>query len=227
MSKEIKTTAIIEEYLEAILNLSSENKMVIGARLAERLQNSPPTVTVALQRMKRDGLVITGKRKEVLLTKKGRKLAIDIVRRHRLAECLLTDIINVPWSEVHQEACLLEHGISEKVMSLLYKALGKPAACPHGNPIPVDDFLPPLKGIPLNSIRAGSTAVIERISEEASQLRELMEHFEQAEIKPGIMIKVKEVSDYAGTITLTIKNKPFTLGTGAAAMVWVTPITDI
>src|SRR3989304_6931020 len=120
--KKVKcATATIEEYLEAILNMINESKTVVGARLAESLQVSPPTITAALQRMKRDGLIATNERKEVSLTAKGFNLAISIVRRHRLAERLLTDILKIPWSESHQEACLLEHGISDKVMEKLYQ----------------------------------------------------------------------------------------------------------
>ncbi len=224
MPDEIHATATIEEYLEAILNMMSERETILAARLAERLHVSPPTVTATLQRMRRDGLITTNKRKEITLSGKGMKMAISIVRRHRLAERLLTDVLKIPWHEAHQEACLLEHGISEKVMQSLYHTLGKPATCPHGNPIPVDDILPPLRGVPLDTVAAGETVVVERISEEATRLEEFMKYFEQAGIKPGTKMTVKEVADYAGTITVLVENSPFSLGTKAAALVWVTPL---
>jgi DtxR family Mn-dependent transcriptional regulator len=226
MLDETHATATVEEYLEAILNMTSEGKMVLAARLAERLAVSPPTVTATLQRMGRDGLISANEHKEITLTAKGMKMAISIVRRHRLAERLLTDILKIPWHEAHEEACLLEHGISEKVMHRLYLTLGKPATCPHGNPIPVDDVLPPIRGVPLDTVSAGGTVVVERISEEATRLEELMKYLEQAGIKPGTKMTVKEVADYAGTITLLVGSSEFPLGTKAAALVWVTTEPD-
>ena len=175
MIEKTSATATVEEYLEAILNMASEGKMVLGARLAERLQVSPPTVTATLKRMKRDDLITTNGKEGTSLTEKGMKLAIGIVRRHRLAERLLMDILKIPWYETHQEACLLEHAMSERVVERLYEVLGKPTICPHGNPIPVDDVLPPIRGVHLNTVTAGSTVVVERISEEANRQLELME----------------------------------------------------
>lgn len=184
----------------------------------------PPTVTATLQRMGRDGMVTAGERKEITLTEKGMKMAISIVRRHRLAERLLTDVLRIPWHEAHQEACLLEHGISEKVMASLYETLGRPATCPHGNPIPVGDILPPIKGVPLNTVASGETVVVERISEEATRLEELMKLLERTGIKPGVQVTVNEVADYAGTITLQVEDNLVSLGTRAAVSVWVTPL---
>jgi len=223
MKDEIQPSPTIEEYLETILNMLSEGKSVLGARLAERLQVAPPTVTATLQRMARDGLIITSRNKETSLTEHGMKMAVIIVKRHRLAERLLTDILKVPWPEVHQEACRLEHGISDSVMNRLYQVLGEPKTCPHGNPIPVGDVLPPLRGTPLDTIAAGGKVVVERISEEANRLEELMQYLDQAGIKPGATISVKETAPYAGTIQITINNNDFHLGTKAAAMVWVVP----
>ena len=153
-------------------------------------------------------------------------MALSIVRRHRLAERLLTDVLKIPWHEAHQEACLLEHAISEKVLESLYQTLGKPATCPHGNPIPVGDILPPSRGVPLDTVAVGETVVVERISEESTRLEELMKFLDKAGIKPEARITVKEVADYAGTITVLVENTPFSLGTKAAALVWVTPLTD-
>ncbi|MBI4187029.1 MAG: metal-dependent transcriptional regulator [Chloroflexi bacterium] len=227
MPEKKSATATVEEYLEAILNMASEHKNVLGARLVERLQVSPPTVTATLQRMRRDGLITTRGKEGISLTKKGMKLATGIVRRHRLAERLLMDILKIPWHETHQEACLLEHAMSERVVDRLYEILGKPTTCPHGNPIPVDDVLPPIRGVPLNTLAAGTTAVVERISEEANRLIELMEYLDRTGIKPGTTITVKEATEYAGTITLLIEGKTSSLGIRVAAMVWVTPSSTL
>ena len=221
MPEQKGTTATVEEYLEAILNMVSEHKKVLGARLAERLQVSRPTVTATLQRMRRDGLIATNRKTGILLTRKGVKLAAGIVRRHRLAERLLMDILKIPWHETHQEACLLEHAMSERVVDRLHEVLGKPTTCPHGNPIPSDDVLPPIQGVPLNTLPVGTTAVVERISEEANRLPGLMEYLDQTGIKPGATVTVKEVAEYAGTIGLKIQEKFSSLGIQAATMVWV------
>ena len=221
MQEQKGTTATVEEYLEAILNMVSEHKNVLGVRLAERLQVSRPTVTATLQRMRRDGLITTNRKTGILLTKKGIKLATGIVRRHRLAERLLMDILKIPWHETHQEACLLEHAMSERVVDRLYEILGKPTTCPHGNPIPSDDVLPPIQGVPLNTLPVGTTAIIERISEEANRLPGLMGYLNQTGIKPGAAVTVKEVAEYAGTIGLKIQDKLSSLGIQAATMVWV------
>ncbi|MDP3880551.1 MAG: metal-dependent transcriptional regulator [Dehalococcoidales bacterium] len=221
MDSETHATATVEEYLETILNMISESKAVLAARLSERLEVSPPTVTATLQRMARDGLITTAMNKEITLTEHGMKMAISVVKRHRLAERLLTDILKVPWHEAHGEACLLEHGISEKVMDRLYDALGKPKTCPHGNPIPADNVLPPIRGVPLDTIAAGETVVVERISEQATRLEDLMRYLGQANIKPGVAVTVKEVADYAGTMKVLVNDTELALGTRAAAMVWV------
>ncbi len=223
MKDAIKPTPTIEEYLETILNILSEGKSVLGVRLAERLQVSPPTVTATLRRMSRDGLITSNKNREISLTGYGMKIAVNVVKRHRLAERLLTDILKVPWHQSHQEACLLEHGISDNVMNRLYEALGRPQTCPHGNPIPADDVLPSLRGMPLDTIAAGEKVIVERISEEANRLEELMQYLDQAGIKPGAAIDVKETAPYTGTIQITINSNDFSLGEKAAALVWVVP----
>ena len=215
----------VEEYLETILNMISEKKKVLAVRLAVKLHVSPPTVTATLQRMIRDGLITVDQHKEISLTKEGLKNAFSVVRRHRLAERLLTDILKIPWHEAHQEACLLEHGISDKVAQSLYLALDRPVTCPHGNPIPMNDNLAPFKGSPLDTIAAGETFIVERISEEADQIENLMKYFDQIGIKPDVTIIIKEVADYAGTITVLINNKEHTIGSKAAAMIWVKPST--
>ncbi len=221
--EEATATQTTEEYLEAIFNMVHEGKKVLGARLAERLQVSPPTVTATLKRMRRDNLISRDTCSGISLTEDGRRLATGVVRRHRLAERLLMDILKIPWFETHQEACLLEHAMSDRVVDRLYEVLGKPATCPHGNPIPIGDVLPPIRGVPLDTVTAGTTVVVERISEEANRSTKLMEYFEKSGIKPDAVITVKEVADYAGTLSVSIGKKSVSLGTKAAAIVWVVP----
>jgi DtxR family Mn-dependent transcriptional regulator len=125
----------LEEYLETIQALDDEGTEVIGARIAERLGRSAPAVKEMLDRMEEDGYVARVGR-VVELTDQGRDLATTVVRRHRLAERLLVDVIGLEWHKVHVEAGRWEHVISSEVEEKLVALLGDPATCPHGNPIP-------------------------------------------------------------------------------------------
>lgn len=223
MASTKRPTATIEEYLESIVNLLSEGKAVLAARLADRLGLTRATVSATLRRMERDGLISTTDRSEIILTNKGRKLAVSVVRRHRLAERLLVDVLGIEWHVVNQEACLFEHAISAKVEEQLYKILSKPTTCPHGNPIPIGDTLPVSEGVPLSSIAQGTTVLVKRIGEEATRNPELMEHLHRNGIIPGTTFVLKEVTSCAGTLTLTSKEGEVTLGMPAAESVWVTP----
>ncbi|MGH9121293.1 MAG: metal-dependent transcriptional regulator, partial [Acidimicrobiales bacterium] len=124
----------LEEYLEAVHELEEEGTVVIQARLAERLGHSAPTVSGMVRRL-RDGGYMAAQGRALALTGEGRKLAESVVRRHRLAERLLTDVIGLPWEKAHIEACRWEHVISPEVEDRLVELLGHPTTCPHGNPI--------------------------------------------------------------------------------------------
>ena len=125
----------LEEYLEAIAELEEEGIAVIQARLAERLEHTPASVSEMIHRLRDEGYInIDGR--AITLTDDGRSRAESVVRKHRLAERLLTDIIGLPWSQVHLEACRWEHVISDQVEERLVALLGNPTTCPHGNPIP-------------------------------------------------------------------------------------------
>ena len=125
----------VEEYLETMLALAEEGVPVIQARIAERLGRSAPSVSEMLDRLIEDGYV-TRDRRRLSLTDSGRALAEKVVRKHRLAERLLVDVIGLEWHKVHREAGRWEHVISDDVEARLVELLGDPATCPHGNPIP-------------------------------------------------------------------------------------------
>src|SRR6476469_1758845 len=125
----------VEEYLEAIYELQEEGTPVIQARLAERLGHAPPSVSEMIGRLRGDGF-LDAEGRALRLTAKGRKRAESVVRKHRLAERLLTDVIGLEWHKTHLEACRWEHVISDEVEALLVKLLDNPTTCPHGNPIP-------------------------------------------------------------------------------------------
>src|SRR6202171_6457751 len=127
---------VVSHYLEAIYYVWQEGETVRSARLADWLSVSRPTVTVGLRRMSRDGMVRLNARKEIELTAKGLRMAEPIVRRHRIMERWLTDALGLDWVTADEEAARLEHAVSDVVEKRLYEALGRPASCPHGNPIP-------------------------------------------------------------------------------------------
>ena len=126
----------VEEYLEAIYRLEREGPGVSTSGLATQLGVAPASVSGMLRKLERDGFLELVARGEVKLTEKGLRYGQNVLRRHRLAERLLTDVLKMPLAEVHQEACMLEHAISPRVEERLMALLGSPTTCPHGNPIP-------------------------------------------------------------------------------------------
>jgi DtxR family transcriptional regulator, Mn-dependent transcriptional regulator len=156
----------IEEYLEAVHSLKEEGTPVIQARLAERLGRSAPSVSEMLDRLTDDGY-LRREGRTVQLTEKGAALAAKVVRKHRLAERLLVDVIGLEWHKVHEEAGRWEHVISDDVEARLVILLGDPATCPHGNPIPGSGSAtapPPQR--PLADVSPGTRVRLERISED-------------------------------------------------------------
>ena len=130
-----------EMYLRTVFELEEEGIVPLRARIAERLSQSGPTVSQTVARMERDGLLHVAGDRQLALSETGRTLATRVMRKHRLAECLLVSVIQLPWEEVHIEACRWEHVISESVERRLYELLGRPERCPHGNLIPGLDEL--------------------------------------------------------------------------------------
>jgi DtxR family Mn-dependent transcriptional regulator len=141
MFKMTAPSAKIEEYLETIYNIDMEGETVIGARLAEKFGVKPPSVTEMLQRLEKAGYIMMDAQRHISLTPHGVDLAESVLRRHRLTERFLTDMLGMQWHEVHEEACRLEHYISGAVEERVMASLGHATTCPHGNPIPgyVDD----------------------------------------------------------------------------------------
>src|ERR1700728_2133558 len=156
----------VEEYLETMLGLAEEGVPVIQARIAERLGRAAPSVSEMLERLIEDGYVSRhGRRLD--LTESGRVLAEKVVRKHRLAERLLVDVIGLEWHKVHREAGRWEHVISDDVEARLVELLGDPATCPHGNPIPGSHSSAPTDPTrPLAEVGPGERICLMRIAEE-------------------------------------------------------------
>ena len=166
-----------EMYLRTILELEEENITPLRARISERLGHSGPTVSQTVGRMERDGLVVVTEDRSLELTDLGRQKAIDVMRKHRLAERLLSDVIGLDWAYVHDEACRWEHVMSEQVERRLVELLDHPTESPYGNPIPGLDQL--------GDVPAPITGTIRRLAEPAQVDPELLQQLKGAGVLPG------------------------------------------
>lgn len=192
-------TATLEEYLESIYKLS-EHGAVRPTQLAESMSVSGPTVTATLRRLESQGF-ITREGRAVALTNEGRARALDIIRRHRLAERFLVDALGLNWEDAHEDACLLEHALSPRVLTALEKFLENPAVCPHGHPIPgADGSVHTVTGVLLSETDAGCIAKVLRVSEDD----ELLGYIGELGLKPGTDVEVIEVAPFDGPLTVTI-----------------------
>lgn len=207
-----------EEYCEAIWELAEDDIAVIQARIAERLEVSRPAVSEMIRRLDGEGLVDSDG-SSISLTTDGRKLAERVVRRHRLAERFLTDVLKLSWAEAHQEAGKWEHVISDTVEGAIDRLLGSPTTCPHGNPIPGSDYDEPATS-PLSSIEVGMAFVVSRIPEELEFTPGLLEFLEDASVLPGVSGSVK-ASSPDGTTTIEIDGNAVGIGAFASDRILV------
>ncbi|MFN8039589.1 MAG: metal-dependent transcriptional regulator [Acidimicrobiales bacterium] len=208
-----------EEYCEAIYELREDDVAVIQARIAERLDVSRPAVSEMIRRMEAEGLV-TVLKGAIRLTDDGLSLAERVVRRHRLAERFLTDILGLSWAEAHVEAGRWEHVISDNVERAMTRVLGDPTTCPHGNPIPGTDYRPP-DTTPLNELAIGTPFTVSRIPEELEFAPGLLEFLEDSSLQPGISGVITAASP-DGTTTVEIDGKHVGIGTFAGSRILVT-----
>jgi len=201
----------------------SEGEPPRSARLADWLGVTRPTVTVALRRMTRDGMVRMNNRKEIELTAAGRRAAESIVRRHRIMERWLTDVLGLDWVTADAEAARLEHAVSEVVEQRLYEAIGRPRTCPHGNPIPGHSKASP-KERRLATLGAGARAAISRVSEVAEREAPLLlAYLDERGLIPGREVDVVEVDGIGRTIRIRAGKREVTLSHDTAAKLWVMP----
>lgn len=214
---------VIARYLEAIFYMTAEGEVVRSSRLADWLGVSRPTVTVALRRMARDGMIVVTGRKEIEFTGAGRTAAEAIVRRHRIVERWLTDTLGLDWVQADEEAARLEHAVSEVVEQRLYEVLGRPGTCPHGNPIPGLSEASPGE-VPLARVGRGTAATVTRISEVAEREAPLLLAFLlERRIVPGTRLRVTELDAVTRTVSLEAAGRGVAMGLETASKVWVLP----
>jgi DtxR family transcriptional regulator, Mn-dependent transcriptional regulator len=199
----------VEEYLETIFALEEEGIPVIQARLAERLDKAAPSVSEMLDRLEADDLIVRTSR-QIAMTSKGASLAEGVVRKHRLAERLLVDIIGLDWDKAHVEAGRWEHVISDDVEERLVILLGNPTTCPHGNPIPgVEPDGPEQRR--LAEAQPGERIRLERITESVEHDAESLTYLGDHGLTPGITALIQDRAP-DGTLTLEVAGSSIALG---------------
>ncbi len=208
----------LEEYLEAIWELEEEGVAVIQARLVEHLQHSAPSVSEMVRRLREDDYITVSGR-ALRLTDKGRSRAISVVRKHRLAERLLTDIIGLPWHKTHVEACRWEHVMSDEVEERLVALLGNPPTCPHGNPIPGAGG-PERDLVALSEALPGDRVRLERVTEQVEVDMPALIYLDEHGFTPGAAAEVRSRAP-DGTLVLELENGSIALGPALAGQLYV------
>ena len=197
MSEEV--TSQTEEFLESIYRLQERDGAARTSELVKMLNIVPGTVTNTVERLERRELIKHEAYRGVKLTEEGRAIALRVLRRHRLSERLLSDVLRMRWDRIHEAACQLEHGVTEEVADSIEKILEQPPTCPHGNPIPT------LKGgiteeptAPLSTLGPSAEGTVNRITDESQMM---LERIEKLGLKPGAHVRVIDRNLRNGTVT--------------------------
>ncbi len=210
----------VEEYLETIFALEEEGIPVIQARLAERLGKAAPSVSEMLDRLEADDLIARSAR-QITMTDKGAVLAASVVRKHRLAERLLVDIIGLDWDKAHVEAGRWEHVISDDVEAHMVVLLGNPTTCPHGNPIPGVEPVGPEQRR-LADAQPGDRIRLERITESVEHDTASLTYLGNHGLTPGITALIQARAP-DGTLTLVVGDAAIALGPAMTQRMFVAP----
>jgi DtxR family transcriptional regulator, Mn-dependent transcriptional regulator len=233
MKTEESLSATVEEYLETIYNMSAEDEVVIGARLAEKFHVSAPTVTEMLKRLVRDGYIEMDAKRQVTLTEAGNKAAEAVLRRHRLTERFLVDMLGMQWHQVHEEACRLEHFISGAVEDRVIASLNYPTTCPHGNPIPgsvanARTYLKDQGAVRLSTLRNHDKANILLISEVVEDEEALILYLHDKGLTPGTQLAVLAKEDEKDSVDLQeenfrllVEDREVCISKAVASNIWV------
>jgi DtxR family transcriptional regulator, Mn-dependent transcriptional regulator len=208
-----------QDYLKALYLLGGDQRPVPTRELAQRLGISSPSVSEMVARLTGQGLVEHDRYRGQQLTREGRKVALELVRHHRLLEMFLVEVLNYTWDEVHDEAERLEHVISERMEARIFELLGRPELDPHGHAIPsLAGKVRPLSDRALSDCRAGEKVRVQRVSDEdPALLREL----ERRGLVPGTRIEVLLASEFESPIECRIKGRRVSIPLGLARAIYV------
>lgn len=218
-------TPVMESYLETIYNLTMEGEPVIAARLAERFHISAPTVSETLRRMVDHGYITLDTRKQISLTDLGKEMAESGLRRHRLLERMLVDMFRLDWTQAHEEAHRLEHGLSPMLEEQMLAVMGSPETCPHGNPIPAPGrnptrYLADLGARRLSSVPSGRQVAVVCISEVVEDESALLRYLGERDIRPGVTVMIQQPGSEGGIIAV-IGDQQVALSAAVAEKIWV------
>jgi DtxR family Mn-dependent transcriptional regulator len=211
----------IEDYLKTIYSLAEVETPVSTSRIAEARQVKPGSVTSMLQRLDKLNLVHYEKHYGVTLTESGQKIALEVIRHHRLLELYLSEALGFSWDEVHEQADILEHVISEKLEERIAHYLGHPKFDPHGDPIPDKDGA--MESIPmmlLSETAVGATTQVARIQDDANS--EMLRYLAELGLTPGKTITILDIAPFDGPLTLEVDGQEKVIGNAIASAILVT-----
>ena len=220
-----KPTPTVEDYLGIIYTLDRDGEEIYGARLAELLNVSAPTVTVTLRRMVRDGWIIFYASKKISLTIKGVNAARAVIRRHMLTEWMLAKILGIPWSEIHDEADRIEHTISDDVEKSLAFTLDDPENCPHGNPMPGLETTSD-SWSRISDCQSNERVIIRRIHEFLEDDLDTLRNLESFNIMPGNSVLIRKNDSTHQKMQLLSSGKIVTLDYDISKNIFVEHLTN-
>jgi DtxR family Mn-dependent transcriptional regulator len=223
MTKEISLSEPAWDYMKQIYKLEHEHSPVSTSALAEALGLAPSSVTEMLKRLARQGFINYTPYRGITLTEKGASIAIKGIRRHRIVERFLTDMLGFEWHEAHQEAVRFENELSEEVERRLFVALHKPSECPHGYPIPGKAQPAFVEEHTLYELEPGETALVLHVRDDEPELLQFMASLG---IKPGVKIKIVEKDPFKGPVGVTIAGRKRTIGWHLANSIYVSREND-
>lgn len=207
----------MEDYLKTLVHLDAEGEVVTTTAVAHRVEVAPPSASAMLRRLREAGLVQAAGGHELELTAHGRRHALRVVRRHRLVETFLAEVLDVPWDEVHEEAERLEHALSPALEERIATRLGDPSHDPHGDPIPPregdhDEAWPD----PLDVAPAGARFLVERVSDRDS---DALRYLDELGVRPGVVVRVGERDPFGGPLWVEVAGQRRALGLPLARLV--------
>jgi DtxR family Mn-dependent transcriptional regulator len=218
----IVPTATLEEYLEAIYKLGQHGP-VRPTQVADAVGVSGPTVTATLHRLEAQGFVVRDGTR-VVLTDDGTQRSLDIVRRHRLAETFLVGTLGLDWNAAHEDACILEHALTPRVLCALESFLDNPSVCPHGHPIPAaDGSFVDVMGVPLCDIATGFSATVLSVEEDDEKI---LSYLGELGLRPGARTTVIETAPFQGPLTIEVGGTRTAIAREIAQLVKVEPLPE-
>ena len=216
-AKEVNVSSTAEEYLETIYRLEKKTGSAKTMELARQLKVVPGSITNTIESLEKRGLVMHKPYRGVKLTERGKKLALNILRRHRLAERLLTDILHLEWSEAHDAACKLEHAITPNMIKPLEKTLGHPKTCPHGSPIPTAcGGIFEEESVPLVNLNPKESGIVAKILEEKV---EVLQYLTKLGLTLGERIEVEKKPFSGGPLSIKIDGVTQSLDNSVASII--------